>query len=324
MFKHTFGSLSALAILSASVTSASAQEFDFTVIDVPGGSSEAARGVNNLGQIVGGYLPDGADRFDIWVREPSGTFNTFTLPTGRSAQVHSINDLGQVAGLSVLDESADEVISFGWVYDINTGEYREYDYAPPGNEDAPDAAITEVTNDGQTIVGWYDTSVNEFQYLGLVDSIDGGNFRTIDGPAERFTFPWGTNDSGVLVGREFRSGFVSTDGILFLLFQIDGNFTTAFDVNNSDTIVGSYRSPDFQSEFGFILSQGELTSGISAPDAVQTTIWGINDHGVFVGSFADADGDGHAFFSVVPGFDRDDDDDDDDRRWRGRGGDDDD
>lgn len=282
--------------------------FDFTVIDIPGGSQESAKGVNNLGEIVGDYrpddtvqLPDGTDRFDIWVSQPNGTIDTFTLPTGLTAQVSSINDLGQVAGLSVLDEFAEEVISFGWVYDINTGEYRQYDYAPPGNEDAPDCAITEVTNDGQTIVGWYDTSVNEFQYLGLVDSIDGGNLMTIDGPAERFTFVWGTNDSGLLVGRESRSGFVSTDGIRFDLFQVDGNFTTALDVNNAGTVVGSYFSPGFESELGFILNQGELTSGISAaPDAVRTAIEGINDEGLFVGEFTDAGGDRHAFYSVFP------------------------
>lgn len=300
MLRHTFGTFLALAILLTSVSTA--QTFDFTIIDVPDGSGEHARGVNNLGQIVGGYRADGVDRTDIWVRQPNGTVDTFALPTGRNAQVHSINDLGQVAGLSTTIDVADEAISFGWIYDINSGDYREYNYAPPGDELEPDAAITEVTNDGQTIVGWYDTTADQFEYSSLVDSIDGGNLVTIDGPAERpLTFVWGTNDSGVLVGRDLRSAFVSADGVDFDLFQIDGGSTTAFDINNPGVVVGSHRSPDFTEEFGFIRTiDGELLTGILAPGAENMSIWGINDAGVFVGSYSDANDDSFAYFSVVP------------------------
>ncbi len=281
------------------VTCMDSEAFDFKVIDVPGGASERAEGVNNLGQIVGSYTVDGTDRRDIWVKEPNGAVHTYELPTGRSAQVHSINDLGQVAGLSTTVDDADTAISFGWVYNIYTEEYLEFNYAPPGDELAPDAAITEVTNDGQTIVGWYDTTVDQFEYLGLVDSINGGNLTTIDGPSDVFTFVWGTNDSGVLVGRELRSGFTSNDGISFDLFQVDGNFTTAFDINNAGTVVGSYFLPGFASQFGFIRDQGELSSGIAISGAVRTSISGINDGGLFVGSFTDGDGNTHAFYSSL-------------------------
>lgn len=42
------------------------------------------------------------------------------------------------------------------------------------------------------------------------------SLNTIDGPADRvLTFIWGTNDSGVLVGRDLRLAFVSTDGVDF-------------------------------------------------------------------------------------------------------------
>ena len=296
--------LTVLTTLALLLTTASTSlAFDFTAIEVPGGDREGAYGVNNLGQIVGSFQPDGVDRFDIWVRQPGGTFNTFALPTGRDVQVHGINDLGQVAGGSIVaHDEGEEIIFIPWVYNINTSEYHEYGYAPMGNELLPDGGITEVTNDGQTIVGWYDTSVDQFQYLGLVDSIDGfsidgPNFTTIDGPADRFTFIWGTNDSGVLVGREFRSAFVSTDGVDFDVFQVDDNFTTAFDINNEGVVVGSYRPSG--SEFGFIRTDDGLLTGISAPGASHTDIWGINDAGVFVGNFTDDNGT-FPYFSVVP------------------------
>ncbi len=291
--------LTTLALLL--ITASTSLAFDFTVFDVPGGTDEGAFGVNNLGQIVGSYQPDGVDRFDIWVRQPDGTFDTFTLPTERDAQVHGINDLGQVAGLSTTIDVADEAISFGWIYDINTGEYTEYNYSAPGDELTPDAAITAVTNDGQTIVGWYDTTPADFQYASFVDSIDGGDFQEIDGPADRaLTFAWGTNDSGVLVGRDLRSAFVTRDGVNFDLFQIDGNSTTAFDINNSGVVVGVSRSSDFTQQFGFIRTNDGLQSGILAPKSTSTSIWGINDAGVFVGTIVDANGDSFAYFSVVP------------------------
>ncbi|MEM8678211.1 MAG: hypothetical protein AAGF97_02545 [Planctomycetota bacterium] len=294
---HFLTSVLIVSLLSGGNASA----FEFNIIDVPGSSDRGARGVNNLGQIVGEYQPVGVDRFDIWVRDPDGTINTFTLPTGRSAQVHGINDLGQVAGLSTTIDDPNTAISFGWVYDINTGQYREYNYAPAGDETEPDAAITEVTNDGQTVVGWYDTTATDFEYAGLVDSIDRGNLSTIDGPNDRpLTFIWGTNDSGVLVGRDFRSAFVSTDGVNFDLFQIDGNLTTALDINNPGVVVGANFSSDFSEQFGFILTDTALVSGISAPGAVSTSIWGINDAGIFAGTYVDANGDSFAYYSVVP------------------------
>ncbi|MCA9188331.1 MAG: PEP-CTERM sorting domain-containing protein [Pirellulaceae bacterium] len=297
MFKQSFNALSTLVVMLA--TTASAIAFDFTIIDVPGGTQERATGVNNLGQIVGSYLVDGTDQFDIWVREPSGTIYTFSLPNGRSAQTHRINDLGQVAGLSAIEDNPTTAVSFGWVFDIDDNSYLEFAYAPPGDPE-PDAAITEVTNDGQTVVGWYDTTVGDFEYLGAVDSIGGGSLTTVDGPSDVFTFIWGTNDSGILVGREFRSAFISSDGVTFDLFQIDGNFTSANDINNAGVVVGSYFLPGFTEEFGFIRTADRLLAGIAAPNAVQTSIDGINDSGVFVGSFSDANGDSFAYFSVVP------------------------
>ncbi|MEM9658715.1 MAG: hypothetical protein AAF961_10170, partial [Planctomycetota bacterium] len=265
MINHARFVLGALMILAETTNLSLA--FDFNVIEVPGSSDRGARGVNNLGQIVGEYQPEGVDRYDIWVRQPDGTINTFALPNGRSAQVHGINDLGQVAGLSTTIDVADEAISFGWVYNINTDEYLEYNYSAPGDELTPDAAITEVTNDGQTIVGWYDTTAADFEYAGLVDSFDGGDLTTIDGPNDRpLTFIWGTNDAGVLVGRDFRSAFVSADGVDFDLFQVDDGSTTAFDINNPGVVVGVHRSPDFTRQWGFIRNaDGELVTHILAP-----------------------------------------------------------
>lgn len=69
----------------------------YTVIDPPSAVRTYARGINNLGQVVGSY--EGSDGKTHGFLYNSGTYTTIDDPLGaRGTQVYGINDLGQVVG----------------------------------------------------------------------------------------------------------------------------------------------------------------------------------------------------------------------------------
>ena len=70
--------------------------FDITIFDVPGSTSTRANGINNAGQIVGGYTDaTGTHGFlDI-----NGTFTTLNFPGSTYTEATGINNLGQIVGI---------------------------------------------------------------------------------------------------------------------------------------------------------------------------------------------------------------------------------
>jgi uncharacterized membrane protein len=75
---------------------ASARQFAFTTIDVPGGHDTHALGINDSGQIVGDFAESGVKTHG-YVRSASGTFTTFDVP-GYHIHVYGINAGGQIVG----------------------------------------------------------------------------------------------------------------------------------------------------------------------------------------------------------------------------------
>ena len=82
--------------LFAATSSANAAAYTFTTIDVPGalGSSGAA-GINNAGQIVGGFADHAGPHGYL---DTGGSFTTIDVPGASSTEALGISNAGQIVG----------------------------------------------------------------------------------------------------------------------------------------------------------------------------------------------------------------------------------
>jgi probable HAF family extracellular repeat protein len=166
----------------------------FTTIDYPNlpkGSSTTAYGINNLGQVVGGYClkssncPDGiAGTPTHGFLDDHGVFTTLDYPGAVATGAAAINDTGAIVG----------------IYDIGlTGPhaflYQNGFYA---NIDFPNSnfiVATAINNDG--IVAGYYTTTSGYEY-GF--EFQNGKFTTIEVKGATGTSLNGLSDAGVIVG----------------------------------------------------------------------------------------------------------------------------
>src|SRR3954451_17700742 len=79
----------------ATGSSANAATFSFTQIDVPGASSTQAFGINDAGQIVGGFADSTGGHGFLFT---GGSFTQIDVPGASVTQAQGINDAGQIVG----------------------------------------------------------------------------------------------------------------------------------------------------------------------------------------------------------------------------------
>src|SRR5258708_21548282 len=82
-----------------------------TTFDYPGATQTAAKGINDLTQIVGFYV-DSANKAHGFVRQANGTMSTFDIPGAVQTYCYGINNSGQVAG-TYIDATGRSVGFFG-------------------------------------------------------------------------------------------------------------------------------------------------------------------------------------------------------------------
>ena len=82
--------------VAAFASSASAAPYTFTTLDVPGGSTTQAIGINNAGQVVGDF-EDSSGVIHGFINT-GGTFTTLDVPGASDTFAFGINDAGQVVG----------------------------------------------------------------------------------------------------------------------------------------------------------------------------------------------------------------------------------
>jgi uncharacterized membrane protein len=71
--------------------------YSFTTIDVPGATSTSAIGINDSGQIVGGFY-DATGNHGFFL-DVGGSFTTFDVPSASSETIaDGINNSGQIVG----------------------------------------------------------------------------------------------------------------------------------------------------------------------------------------------------------------------------------
>ena len=273
-----------------------AQSRTYTTIDFPGAIETGASSINNLGQIVGGYLlPDGSRHGFLY---SGGVFTTIDDPnsTTNTSEALGINNSGQIVGAFDLDSpEGGHQFEGAHAFLYNGGIFTPLDY--------PAAGVTHTTasriNNSSNIVGVY-----RFNGPGNGFLDAGGAFSTVNVPAALgcCTHDNGINDAGDIVGQykatdiSPHQGFMDLVGV-FTTINVPGAFdTVAEDINNSRDIVGTYRS--LSGNFGFLYSGG-VFSTIAFPGARATLAIGINDHGDIVGLYQDANKVLHGFLATA-------------------------
>ena len=266
----------------ASVDRATAVNYEFTTIDVPGADRTEAYGINNAGHIVGlffdatgqhGFVKDGNDYVVIDV----GIDGTSAF---------GINDVRQIVGIASDQgflKDGDNVVSIA----------------------IPSSNFT-VASDINNVGGVAGTFNDDFGTHGFFK--DGDNFIPIDGPEALFTEATGINDSGEIVGNYISSvgsfqAFKLSGGLLSVIQAPAATLTEAGDINQHGHVVGSFVDPNGVVH-GFVMSDSEITI-VDAPDAASpnfTQAKGINDAGSLVGWFDEGGGKVHGFLAIPVGM----------------------
>jgi probable HAF family extracellular repeat protein len=193
MHRHLLLALLLLGIMLSALATAQDPSYTFTTLDVPfpGAHDTGATGINNHGQIVGGYL-DSRNQ-DQGFLDNRGVFTTIlnTEPQG-------INNQGQITGFY-----SDGRGLHGFLYD--SGVYTTLDVS------GANLTLAAGINDRGQIVGVYEDS-NGVSHGFLYDA---GVFTTFDVPGASLTEGRGINNRGQIVGRYLDSntinhGFVAT------------------------------------------------------------------------------------------------------------------
>lgn len=255
---------------------ARAQEFAFETIDPPGGPSPVwnhASGINNLGQIVGGYL-DGDMVWHAYLFHKdiyTEMSDPDSLPMGIG--LASINDDGQMPGNSI-----DEGDPWGWAYGVlfDRGALTRILSIPNGKP----FFTFGINNRGQ-ITGTYGMS-EESDYwsnIGLCGFLlDGDTLTDISPPDADSTVASIVNDHGQIVG-DYRDvngevhGFL-LDGQEFITLDFPGaSWTRANGINDHGQIVGNYMGED-RLFHGFMAEIAHMTPAALSSRSKVSTTWG--------------------------------------------------
>ena len=278
---------SALAVLvlpSGLSNHAQATTYTFTTIDVPGARFTGAAGINDSGQIVGGYSgppdPHGHGFLDT-----SGSFSKIDVPGATDTGAKGINNSGQIVG-GYFDASSVSHSFFRTAGSFST-------IVAPG---ATNTNVSGINNSGQIVGSYSDASGTTHGFLDT-----SGRFSTIDVPGATYMNVAGINNSGQIVGGyNFSHGFLDTGGSFSTIDVPGATSTVATGINDSGQIVGGYfgHGADFHS---FLDTGGSFTN-INVPGATNTIASGINNSGQIVGSYSDASGTYHGFLATpIPG-----------------------
>jgi probable HAF family extracellular repeat protein len=86
----------------------------YTTLDDPAAANGTfANGINDAGQIVGGYSGSNNDNHGFLYNPNGGTYTTIDDPLARNGtQAQGINDMGQIVGLYFNSNSIDPAASF--------------------------------------------------------------------------------------------------------------------------------------------------------------------------------------------------------------------
>ena len=288
------------------------QPYTFMSFDYPDAVSTTLFGINNSGDVVGSY-ENPANYFHGFVYS-GGQFTSIDGPGAAFTQIRGINDEGDIVGTFITLEAVLSQAPGGGFQGLsqkNGGSLTTLNV--PGHLNTIFQSITT----GGLIYGCFhdegfDNTPQETMH-GIITQLEdfpNGSFSampegtTMNGggnpEATRFTGQW----YDFTMNRH--RAYVIENGQR-LDFDVPGsNLTIAWDMNASGEAVGVWGDQDGHPDpeatsagnyHGFLRdSQGNFTA-IDYPASVDTKAFGINNRGDIVGSYVDADGNGHGFIS---------------------------
>jgi len=204
-------------------TTAWADNISFIQIDVPGASSTGANGINDAGQIVGGFgSRTGGSHSFLY---SGGSFAQIDVPGAVGTGANGINNAGQIVGIFGNSTGGDH----GFLY--SGGSFTQIDV--PG---ALGTFAYGINDAGQIVGGFYDGTGTH----GLLYS--GGNFTQIDVPGA--TSAYGMNDAGPLVGVVYpgEHGFLYSGGSFTQIDVPGASGTLPSGINDAGQIVGFFQN----------------------------------------------------------------------------------
>jgi len=294
-------------ILLVPVASANAQ-FKFTNIDCTVSGETSARGINNLGEIVGRTGPDqyGNDHAVLIKDGKCIPLAPKTILGQYWSEAFKINDQGDVVGYFFDPEDVNLEFPHGFLLS-HKGVLTQLNV--PGAGDTGAWGI----NAFGTVVGFSD----DYDALGNWSAENGflwrnGSFSQVDYPGAPVSLVAGINDFGVLGGgwepdltNTVENGFFRSITGKFINFNVPvaGETTTQLnDINDLGLFVGEYY--DASGNFHGFLQVGRSFTSIDYPGAEGlTSTWGINIFGLIVGNHYDSEGMAHGYVAVANGKD---------------------
>lgn len=263
-------------------------DYLFEQLSLPGAEFTTPLDINNDGVVVGvtGNDFDGLPLLGGFVWRDG----EFSMPdVGFSDAVFAaISDSGLVAGTGF------DFFSFTtpvFVLELDSGDIETFE-VPDGFISFPGG----INGNGEVVGAYFG---NEDEFLSFIRRNDDVGVISIPGLTEIGAAD--INELGQIVGGAINEagvsvGFILQDETTTLIEHPEGE-TELLAINNLGQIVGSVF--DGENSRAFIYD-GSSFEDVSFPDADETVIWGINDHGVIVGEYFVDDTDAGVGFIATP------------------------
>jgi uncharacterized membrane protein len=283
------------ALSSAVKTNPFSYAFTFGVIDYPRSQLGLGVGINDGGQIVGGYNNTNINSFtaDHGFRLIGDKYSTVDYPGAVQTEVIGINKKGHMVG-AILDS-----ISHVHGFKLVGGVFAQLDY--PG----ADFTVAVGINNSGVIVGTYAIGGTAYGYV-----LKNGIYTSIAVNGAIYTYLSGINNNGIIVGYYFdlslnTHGFTWNNGIFTTLDYGNGYPNTYLaGITDGGVILGAYGSPVTINSSGYLWEHGFLYSGgtfsiFDAPfgDVAVTQPFGINNNDEIVGGYVDGQGMLYGFYA---------------------------
>ena len=253
--------------------------YTFSTFVVPGYADGGTflSGVNDRGQVVGGYGFDIENFGSQAFVATNGNINTINVPGFFVNDALGINNMGQIVG-SYLESSPGNIAWQGFI--DNNGSFTSVNV--PG---ADATQVFGINNRGQVVGASSDYSINKS--IGFIYTK--GHFTPINVPEAYATVPLDINDRGQVVGlyQEVElgpgSGFLDSNGH-FTSISVPGSiYTVPKGINDRGQVVGYYLD-DNSVQHGFVDYNGIITT-FNVQNTDGTAGFGINDRGQIVGGY---------------------------------------
>jgi hypothetical protein len=273
--------------------SSSSFTYTFGLVDFPLSTNGAAFGINDRGEIVGGYndvnLLDYPAEYAFELKK--NAFSSIAFPGAVQTAAYGINKKGEIVGMFV--DSSGGLHGFTLV----------------------DKTYTQLDCPGVTGFTVALTINNHGEIVGVCGSsgflLSGGVYTTINVPGAPVTWAEGINTAGVIVGYYVGSsdnydGFMYSGGTFTTIDYPGYPNTYLAGINDSGLIVGAYGSDTMIGSTtypwtnGFVYSAGTFSSFDVPFGAVAATEpYTLNNNGEIVGGYVDSTGMTYGFYAKV-------------------------